>query len=95
VVGDVVAIHGKVTIEEGAEVNGDVVALGGELHLKEKARVEGDAVALGGSLRVDEGASVGGDKVSFSMNFNGEDLAKSFLAKALENSDCQLSVDDE
>lgn len=93
VVGDVVAIRGKVTIEEGAVVKGDAVALGGELHLGKNARVKGDAVALGGTLQVDEGASVGGDRVNFSLNFNGEDLAKSFLKKALENSDCSITVD--
>jgi NDP-sugar pyrophosphorylase family protein len=97
VVEDVVAIRGRVTIEEGAEVKGDAVALGGELHLQKNARVKGDAVALGGTLRMDEGASVGGDKVNFTFNFNGEDLAKSFLEKALKNSDCSITVnaDDE
>jgi NDP-sugar pyrophosphorylase family protein len=91
-VGDVVAVHGKVTIEEGAEVKGDVVALGGELHLQKKAHVAGDAVALGGTLQMDEGASVGGDKVNFSLNINGEDIAQTFLRKALANSNCQLTV---
>jgi predicted acyltransferase (DUF342 family) len=43
IVEDVVAIRGKVTLEEGAEVKGDVVALGGELHLRRNARVKGDA----------------------------------------------------
>ncbi|HYI00963.1 hypothetical protein [Hyalangium sp.] len=92
VVDDVVAIRGKVIVEEGAEVKGDVVALGGELHLQKNARVRGDAVALGGSLQLGEGASVGGDKVTFSLNINGEDIAKSFLQKALEDSDCTLTV---
>jgi predicted acyltransferase (DUF342 family) len=92
VVDDVVAIRGKVIIEEGAEVKGDVVAVGGELHLQKNARVQGDAVALGGSLQLAEGASIGGDKVTFSLNINGEDLAKSFIQKALENSDCQLTA---
>jgi NDP-sugar pyrophosphorylase family protein len=92
VVGDVVAIRGKITIEEGAVVNGDAVALGGELHLQKKARVEGDAVALGGTLQMDEGASVGGDKVNFSFSFNGTDVAKSFLDKALQDSDCHLTL---
>jgi NDP-sugar pyrophosphorylase family protein len=95
VVEDVIAIRGKVTIEEGAKVHGDAVALGGELHLQKKARVDGDAVALGGSLRMDEGSSVEGDKVSFSLSFNGNDLAKSFLEKALENSDCHLTLNDD
>jgi NDP-sugar pyrophosphorylase family protein len=92
VVEDVIAVRGKVIIEEGAEVKGDVVALGGELHLQKNARVRGDAVALGGSLQLGEGASVGGDKVTFSLNINGEDIAKSFLQKALENSDCTLTA---
>ncbi len=97
VVEDVVAIRGKVILEEGAEVKGDVVAVGGELHLQKNAKVEGDAVALGGSLQVAEGASIGGDKVTFSLNINGEDLAKSFIQKALENSDCHIAFnsDDE
>ena len=92
VVEDVIAIRGQVTIEEGAEVKGDVVALGGELHLQKNARVKGDAVALGGTLQMDEGASVGGDKVNFSLNINGENIAKSFLKKALEDSDCSITV---
>jgi NDP-sugar pyrophosphorylase family protein len=92
VVDDVIAIRGKVIIEEGAEVTGDVVAAGGDLQLKKNARVQGDAVALGGLLQVAEGASVGGDKVTFSLNINGEDLAKSFLQKALENSDCHITA---
>lgn len=92
VVGDVVAIRGRVTIEEGAVVKGDAVALGGELHLHKNARVKGDAVALGGTLQLDEGASVDGDRVNFSLGFNGEDLAQSFLKKALENSDCSITV---
>jgi NDP-sugar pyrophosphorylase family protein len=95
VVEDVVAIRGKVTIEEGAQVKGDVVALGGDLHLRGKARVEGDAVALGGSLRMDEGASVGGEQVSFALSFNGKDLARSFIDKALEGSDCQINLSDD
>jgi NDP-sugar pyrophosphorylase family protein len=95
VVEDVVAIRGKVTIEEGAEVKGDVVALGGELHLRGKARVAGDAVALGGSIRMDEGASVGGDQVSFALSFNGKDLARTFLEKALKGSDCQINLSDD
>jgi NDP-sugar pyrophosphorylase family protein len=90
VVDDVIAIRGKVIIEEGAEVQGDVVAAGGDLQLRKNARVHGDAVALGGLLQVAEGASIGGDKVTFSLNINGEDLAKSFLQKALENSDCHI-----
>jgi NDP-sugar pyrophosphorylase family protein len=92
VVGDVVAIRGKVTIEEGAVVSGDVVALGGDLQVQKNARVGGDAVALGGSLQVGEGASVAGDRVNFSLSVNGEDLAKGFLEKALEGSDCTLSI---
>jgi UDP-3-O-[3-hydroxymyristoyl] glucosamine N-acyltransferase len=95
VVEDVVAVHGKITIEEGAEVKGDAVALGGELRLQKNARVEGDAVALGGSMQLAEGASVGGDKVSFSLSFNGDDLAKSFLEKALKGSDCQITLSDD
>jgi UDP-3-O-[3-hydroxymyristoyl] glucosamine N-acyltransferase len=94
VVEDVVAIHGKITIEEGAEVKGDAVALGGELRLQKNARVDGDAVALGGSMQLAEGASVGGDKVSFSLSINGDDLAKSFLKKALKGSDCQITLND-
>ncbi|WP_240486610.1 polymer-forming cytoskeletal protein [Hyalangium minutum] len=92
VVGDVVAIRGRVIIEEGAVVKGDAVALGGELHLRKNARVKGDAMALGGTLQLDEGASVDGDRVNFSLGFNGEDLAQSFLKKALENSDCSITV---
>ncbi|WP_224240792.1 bactofilin family protein [Hyalangium gracile] len=95
VVEDVVSIHGRITIEEGARVKGDVVALGGELRLQKNARVEGDAVALGGTLQLGEGATVGGDQVSFSLNINGDDLAKSFLKKALENSDCQITLSDD
>lgn len=95
VVDDVIAIRGKVIIEEGAEVKGDVVAAGGDLQLKKNARVQGDAVALGGLLQVAEGASIGGDKVTFSLNINGEDLAKSFLQKALENSDCHITAGDD
>jgi NDP-sugar pyrophosphorylase family protein len=91
VVDDVVAVRGKVIIEEGAVVKGDAVSLGGELHLQKNAQVKGDAVALGGSLQMDEGASVGGDKVSFSLSVNGNDLAKTFLEKALKDSDCQLT----
>jgi hypothetical protein len=44
---------------------------------------------------MDEGSSVEGDKVSFSMSFNGNDVAQSFLAKALENSDCHLTLNDD
>ncbi|MDY7231052.1 polymer-forming cytoskeletal protein [Hyalangium rubrum] len=95
VVEDVVVIQGKVTIEEGAEVKGDVIALGGDLVLKGKARVDGDVVALGGSLRMDEDASVGGKQSSLSINLNGKDLARSFVDKALENSDCRLSFGDD
>jgi UDP-3-O-[3-hydroxymyristoyl] glucosamine N-acyltransferase len=92
VVDDAIAIRGKVIIEEGAVVKGDVVAVGGDLHLQKNAKVEGDAVALGGSLQLAEGASIGGDKVTFSLNVNGEDLARSFIQKALENSDCQITA---
>jgi NDP-sugar pyrophosphorylase family protein len=95
VVEDVVAIRGQVTIEEGAEVKGDVVALGGELRLGKNARVKGDVVALGGALQLGEGASVDGDKVNFTLNINGEDLAQTFLKKALENSDCSITVSDD
>lgn len=92
VVEDVIAIRGKVIIEEGAVVKGDVVAAGGDLQLQKNARVEGDAVALGGSLKVAEGASIGGDKVTFSLSINGEDIARSFIQKALESSDCHITV---
>jgi hypothetical protein len=73
-------------------VKGDVIAAGGDLQLQKNARVEGDAVALGGSLKVAEGASIGGDKVTFSLSINGEDIARSFIQKALESSDCHITV---
>src|SRR5437868_9572498 len=57
VVNVVIAIRGKVILEEDAEVKGDVVAAGGDLQLKKNSRVRGDAVALGGLLQVAEGAS--------------------------------------
>lgn len=95
VVEDVVAIRGKITIEEGAEVKGDVVSLGGDLILEGNAKVNGDAVALGGSLRMDEASSIGGDRVSFGFSVNGKDLARSFLEKALEDSDCTITLDDD
>ncbi|CAM3273067.1 polymer-forming cytoskeletal protein [Corallococcus sp. ZKHCc1 1396] len=93
---DVAAIRGRVILEAGARVKGDVVSLGGEVRVHSGARVDGSATALGGKLKLDKQEDVGGEKVSFSMEFNGEDLVKQLIGKALdEDQKCHILDDDD
>ncbi|RKH10182.1 hypothetical protein D7V97_14530 [Corallococcus sp. CA053C] len=93
---DVVAVRGRVILEAGARVKGDAVSMGGEVRVPSGARVDGNATALGGKLKVDKPEDVGGERVNFSLEFNGEDLVKKFISKALdEDQKCHILDDDD
>jgi UDP-3-O-[3-hydroxymyristoyl] glucosamine N-acyltransferase len=58
-----VALHGDLTIEDGAVVE-KAVAVGGSVTVRSGAQVRQDAVAIGGDVVVESGARVGNDAVS-------------------------------
>lgn len=58
-----VALHGDLTIEDGA-IAEKAVAVGGSVRVRSGARVKQDAVAIGGDVVVESGARVGNDAVS-------------------------------
>jgi len=62
--GDVVAVHGNVVIEGGANVAGSVTTVLGNLRLQGTGQVRGDAVAVGGTVRPEAQATIGGDVTS-------------------------------
>lgn len=62
VLGDAVAIGGKVRLEPGSRVDGDAVSVGGNVELLPGARVTGDTVTVGGRVAVSDGAWVDGDR---------------------------------
>lgn len=64
VAGDVVAVHGNVVIEQGAQVAGDVTTILGNLRLQGIAKVGGEAEAVGGTVRSDPQATIGGEVTS-------------------------------
>src|ERR1700694_4059892 len=45
--GDVVTVHGNVTVEQGASIAGDLTAVGGEARLESGSQLAGDVVAVG------------------------------------------------
>ncbi|MFP2897756.1 hypothetical protein [Corallococcus sp. 4LFB] len=94
---DVAAIRGRVILEPGAKVKGDVVSVGGEVRVPAGARVDGSATALGGKLQLDRKEDVGGETVDFSLVFNGDDLVKEFVGKALDEDagKCHILDDDD
>jgi len=64
VAGDVVAVHGNVVVEQGAQVVGDATTVLGDLRVQSAAQVRGDAVAVGGMVRSQPQASIGGEVTS-------------------------------
>lgn len=94
---DVVSIRGRVILEPGAKVKGDVVSIGGEVRVPAGAHVDGNAAALGGKLHLDKKEDVGGEQVSLSLVFNGDDLVKEFVGKALDEDagTCHILDDDD
>lgn len=64
VAGDVTAIHGNVTIEDGSEVAGDVTAVWGNIRVDNATRIAGDVTAVAGAARIQPQASVTGDRTS-------------------------------
>jgi hypothetical protein len=62
--GDVMAVHGNVVAEQGANIGGDVLAIAGNARLENGAQVGGDLTAIAGSVRRDPQATVGGDVAS-------------------------------
>lgn len=94
---DAVAIRGRVILEPGAKVKGDVVTIGGEVRVPAGAHVDGSATALGGKLILDKKEDVGGEQNSLSLVFNGDDLVKEFIGKALDEDSgkCHILDDDD
>ncbi|CAM4466893.1 hypothetical protein COEX109129_29280 [Corallococcus exiguus] len=94
---DVAAIRGRVILEPGAKVKGDVVSIGGEVRVPAGAHVDGNATALGGKLVLDKKEDVGGEQNSLSLVFNGDDLVKEFIGKALDEDagKCHILDDDD
>jgi hypothetical protein len=64
VAGDVTAIHGNITIEQGSEVAGDVTAIWGNVRVDNATRIAGDVTAVAGAARIQPQASVTGDRTS-------------------------------
>ena len=59
--GDIVAVLGSVTVDDGQAISGDVVTVGGDLAMGDGARVNGDVAVVAGRLNKGAGASIGGD----------------------------------
>jgi predicted acyltransferase (DUF342 family) len=66
VAGDVVAILGRVVIDDNAEVSGDVVSLVGNVRVNSGAKIAGDLTALAGSVDRNPTAMIAGDVTSMS-----------------------------
>ncbi len=64
--GDVVAIAGNVTLEQGAQVAGDTTAILGTLRLDQGAAIAGSVTAVGGVVHRDPSAAIAGDVTSMS-----------------------------
>ena len=62
--GDVTAIHGNITIEQGAEVAGDVTSIWGNIRVDSGTRIGGDVTTVAGAVRIQPQASVTGDRTS-------------------------------
>jgi len=62
--GDVVAVAGSVTLEDGAQVAGDTVAVLGSVRLQNAAQVAGDVTAVAGDVRRDPTAKIAGQVTS-------------------------------
>lgn len=62
--GDVVAVGGNVTPENGGQIAGDTVAVGGDIRLEHGAQIAGDITAVAGGVRRDPQAVVAGDITS-------------------------------
>jgi len=62
--GDVTAIHGNITIEQGAEVAGDVTSIWGNIRVDSGTRIGGDVTTVAGAVRIQAQASVTGDRTS-------------------------------
>lgn len=59
--GDVTAIAGSISAEQGASIAGDVTTVGGSARIENGAQVGGDVTTIGGSLRRDPQATIAGD----------------------------------
>jgi hypothetical protein len=66
VAGDVVAIMGRVVIDDNAQVSGDVVSLVGNVRVNSGAKIAGDVSAVGGSVDRNPTAMIAGDVTSMS-----------------------------
>ncbi len=62
--GDVVAIAGSVTLEQGAQVAGDTTAVLGDVRLNHAATIAGSVTAVGGMVHRDPSAAIAGDVTS-------------------------------
>jgi hypothetical protein len=62
--GDVVAVAGNISLEDGAQIAGDSVAVAGSVRLEGNTKVGGDVVAVAGKIHRDPEAIIGGDVTS-------------------------------
>jgi len=66
VAGDMVAIMGKIVLEQGAQAAGDVTSVGGGVRLESGTQVAGGVTAIAGEVRRDPQASIAGDVTDLS-----------------------------
>jgi hypothetical protein len=59
--GDLTAIGGNITLEDGAQVHGDITAVVGDIRLEANTMTERDVTAVVGTVRRDPQAAVKGD----------------------------------
>ncbi len=62
--GDVTAINGNITAEQGAAIAGDVTSIRGDARVENGAQVAGDLTAIAGNVRRDPQATIAGDVTS-------------------------------
>jgi hypothetical protein len=62
--GDVTAVGGSITLENGASVGGDVTAIGGNIRAESGVSVGGDVTAVAGSLKTQPGTQIGGEQTA-------------------------------
>ena len=60
VAGDVVAVHGNVVLEPGAQVAGSITTVLGDVRMRGSTEIAGDLAVVGGALRRDPQATVAG-----------------------------------
>jgi cytoskeletal protein CcmA (bactofilin family) len=62
--GDVVAVAGSITLEQGAQVAGDTVAVVGDIRLQAGAQIAGSVTTVAGAVRRDPQATIASDVTS-------------------------------